>query len=153
CQIVVAVFQRHDPAIEQVTGADQLSAEIVNEEDAAVGFQMQRRLIEVGIDAVAQIEHAEIQFTTGDDDRPADTHPARIDSISIHQPTNGGFVIVKALIASVFYNLMNGRIKHSHDIAFALEGIGDVNFAATAIHEIADAVGDGSFAVAGRAVN
>ena len=47
-QEVVAIFQGQNPAIEQFLGAAQLAAEVVDQEDAAVGLDVQRGLVEVG---------------------------------------------------------------------------------------------------------
>ena len=45
--IVNAIFERQDPAVEQVSRRDDLAAEVVDHEHAAVGLHLQRSDIEV----------------------------------------------------------------------------------------------------------
>src|SRR5207244_11913336 len=74
-QKVVSAFQRHDPAVEKLLGAAQLSAEVINQEDAAIRFHMQRRLIKVGLGVEAQVEHFQIQLAAGNDHRSLGLYP------------------------------------------------------------------------------
>ena len=57
-------------------GADELAAEVVDEEDAAVGLEVDRGLVEVGLGVVAKVEHAQVEFAAGDDHRPAECGPS-----------------------------------------------------------------------------
>ena len=43
---VHAVFERDDPAVEQVTRADLLSSKVIDQQNAAIGFYLERRFIE-----------------------------------------------------------------------------------------------------------
>ena len=95
-RIVDAIFQRHDPAIEQFLGTAQLPAEVVDEEDAAVRLDVHRHLIIVRLGRVIQVEHGQVQFAAGDDDRPLDLHPALIDGAGVEQPPNGRLVVFQA---------------------------------------------------------
>ena len=49
--------------------------------------------------------------------------------------------------------LVDGLVVDRDDAVFGEEGVGDVDFAAGIVHEIADGAGDGGLAVAGRAVD
>jgi hypothetical protein len=40
-----AVFERDDPAVEQVARAHLLPPEVVDQEDAAIGFHLKRRFV------------------------------------------------------------------------------------------------------------
>ncbi len=73
---IVAVFERQNPAIEQFLGADNLPAEVVDEEHAAVGLEVDRGLIELGLGVVAEVEHFERQFAAGHDHRADDATPS-----------------------------------------------------------------------------
>ena len=77
-EIVDAAFQRHDPAVEQVGGADELAAEVVDDEAAAQRLHVQRRLVEVAVRVVAQVEHVEREFAAGDDERTPAGNPAGV---------------------------------------------------------------------------
>ena len=45
-EVVNLVLHRRDEAIEQLVGRHPLTAEIIDEEHAAVGLEMRRRLVE-----------------------------------------------------------------------------------------------------------
>ena len=45
-QVINAVFQRHNPAIQQVARPHLLPAKIIDQQDAAVGFHLEWRLVE-----------------------------------------------------------------------------------------------------------
>ncbi len=77
-QIVDAALQRHDPAIEQVGGRDELAAEVVDDEAAAERLHVQRRFVEMAVGVVAQVEHFEREFAAGEDEGPLAGHPARV---------------------------------------------------------------------------
>ena len=77
-QIVDPVFQRHDPAVQQLLGPDALAAEVVHEQHAAVGFHLQRRLVELRNRVEGQVEHLERQFAAHGDDRPLDADPPAV---------------------------------------------------------------------------
>ena len=46
-EVVDPALQRHDPAVEQVGGAHQLAAEVVDDEATAQRLHVQRGLVEV----------------------------------------------------------------------------------------------------------
>ena len=45
---IAAFFQRHDPAVEQFVGAHPLPAKIVDDQDAAVAFELHGSLVDAG---------------------------------------------------------------------------------------------------------
>ena len=68
-QDVAAFLQRHDPAVDDLLRRFRLTAKVVDDEDAAGGFQLQRRLIGARGGVVGQVEHVERQFAARDDGR------------------------------------------------------------------------------------
>ena len=77
-QVVDAALERHDPAVQQVLRTHPLAAEVVDQEDAAVGLQLQRRLVELRQRVERQVEHVERELAADHHDRTADAHPAPI---------------------------------------------------------------------------
>ena len=63
----------------RLRGADELAAEVVDDEAAAEGLDVERRLVEVAGGVVAEVEHFEGKFAAGDDEGPAAGNPAGID--------------------------------------------------------------------------
>src|SRR5207244_680659 len=108
---VMPAFQGKNPAVEQLFGTAQLPAEVVDEEDAAVGFHVQRGLVEVRLGIVAQIEHFQIQLTAGDDDGAARPNPAWVHRTRIQKSAYGRFVILHALVWRLLGKLMDRLIE------------------------------------------
>ena len=77
-QVVDAALERHDPAVEQILRPHPLPAEVVHQEHAAVGLQLQRRFVELRERVERQVEHVERQLAADDDDRTPDAHPAPV---------------------------------------------------------------------------
>ena len=71
-------LERHDPPVEQIVGPDALAAEVVHQEHAAVGPQLQRRLVEPRDRVEGQVELIERELAADHDDGPPDAHPAAI---------------------------------------------------------------------------
>ena len=78
-QEVDAALERHDPAVQQVARRNALAAEVVDDEHAAVGLQLDRRFVELRDRVERQVEHLERQLAADDDHRPADLLPAAIE--------------------------------------------------------------------------
>ena len=77
-QEIQAVFKRHDPAVEQVAWADELAAKVVDQQDAAVGFNLEGGFIKF-IDIIEnQVKPGQGQFTANDNEGPANAQPARV---------------------------------------------------------------------------
>src|SRR6185437_7134855 len=82
---VDSFFQWDDPAVEQVTGWHPLAAEVVNDQDAPIGFYLKGCLVHLGIYVVAQVELIHGELAAGDHDRPA--HPGEtpvVFSLGLH---------------------------------------------------------------------
>ena len=58
---IAAFFQRHDPAVDQLLRRFGLTAKVVDDEDAARGLQLQRRLIGARGGVVGQVQHVQRQ--------------------------------------------------------------------------------------------
>src|SRR5262249_39981659 len=147
---VVTVFERHDPAVEQLLRAAQLPAEVVDQEDAAVGLDVQRSLVKVRLGVEFQVEHGQVQFTARNDNRPADAYPARIDRSGIEQAPDGRFLVFQPVVGGLVGKLMYRLVVDGDDAVLCEEGVGDVDVAAAGVHEVADAAGHCRLAVAGR---
>ena len=81
-QVVDAAFEGHDPAVEQVGGADELAAEVVDDEAAAERLHVQGRLVVIARGVVAQVEHVEGELAAGDDEGTAAGDPARVEFLA-----------------------------------------------------------------------
>ena len=73
-----AAIQRSHPAIEQFVGAEFLAAEIVDDQDAVIGFHLQRGGVGVGGFVVLEIEHVGGEFTASENAGAAAEHPAAV---------------------------------------------------------------------------
>ncbi len=71
------VFQRHDPAVEQLRRVDPLPAEVVDQQAAAVALELQRGFADVATRVVADFEVVHRQLAADDDRRPANLDPPR----------------------------------------------------------------------------
>ena len=76
--MVDAAFERADPAVEQRDGGHLLPAEVVDDERAAVGLELQRRLVDLRVVVVHQLQAVPRQLAARPDDRAAHAHPAAI---------------------------------------------------------------------------
>ena len=77
-QEVDPALERHDPAVQQVARRNPLAAEVVDDEHAAVGLQLDRRLVELGDRVERQVQHLERQLAADHDHRPPDLLPPLI---------------------------------------------------------------------------
>ena len=74
-QEVDAAFERRDPAVEQRVRRALLPAEVVDDEHAAVGDELDRRAVELRHRAVGQVERVERQLAADRDERPPAADP------------------------------------------------------------------------------
>ena len=77
-QEVDAALERHDPAVQEVARRDALAAEVVDDEDAAVGLHLDRRFVEPRDRVEREVEHLQRQLAADHDDRPLDLFPAPV---------------------------------------------------------------------------
>ena len=84
-EIVVALFQRHDPAVEQRGGGHLLPAKIVDDQRAAIAFQLQRRLGDSRCGIGRDFQIVQDKLAADDDRRPADADPATVDFFLVDQ--------------------------------------------------------------------
>ena len=77
-EIIDAVFEGHNPAVEQVARADHLAAKVVDQQNAAVGFDLEGRFVIFQGVVEDQVQAGQGQLAAGDDKGPADAHPARV---------------------------------------------------------------------------
>ena len=69
------LLQRHDPAVQQLVGRGPLAAEIVQQENASVGLEVQRGFVVTPGGIVDQIQVVQGQFAADQNERPPDVHP------------------------------------------------------------------------------
>ncbi len=123
-------LQRHDPAVQQFGRRATLATEVVHDQDAAIGFQLHRRLVEPAVfRAGHEIEIFDGEFAADHDQGRADLHPALIVVIGGGLQT---FVVV--------------MVEDLDDLAIHLDGVGDPEMAGDGADQ---GVGDGGFAVTG----
>src|SRR5262249_16957901 len=94
-----------------------------------------------------------VQFAAGDDDRPVNTDPARVQIAHRQQSADRRVAILVVVQALVVILLVQRRVEDRNDAAFHREGVGNLNGTAGIVHEIADGAGNGRLAVAGWSMN
>ena len=139
-EVIDAAFERHDPPIEQVLGPDTLAPEIVDQQDAAVGLELERRLVELRRRVERQIQHVERELAAGDDDGPADADPAAIARRRGDEDR---------LVVRLVQLLVVDRIEHGDDVAVHVDRVRHVHLAAD---RAAEPLGDHRLAVPGLSV-
>ena len=75
---IVPVFQRNDPAVQQLGRLDPLAAEVVDQQAAAIALHLQRRFADIAERVVADFQAVHRQFAADDDGGPANLHPAAV---------------------------------------------------------------------------
>ena len=140
-QEVHAALERHDPAVEELVGPDALTAEVVHQEHAAVGAQLQRRLVEPRQRVEGEVELIERQLAAHHDDRTPDAHPAAVARRRGNDAGRVRLVLVEPLVVD--------RVEHRDDVPVDVDGVRHVHVAAD---RPAEAFGNHRLAVAGRPV-
>ena len=77
-QIIDVPLHRHNPAIQDFGRGRALAAEVVDQVDAVVGLQLERRVVDLGVLVVAQIQHVQRQLAAGDDEGALAADPAAV---------------------------------------------------------------------------
>ena len=137
--VVVAFFERDDPSVEQFVDAHSLAAEVVDEENAAVAFHLERCIADIRFGVARDLEHRHGQFTTGDDGRSSDADPALVD-LGIAQESIGGLV-------GVFF-VVEG-IEDSHEVPIDVDRARNPDVVAKGAR---DTFGDAGFSISWVAV-
>ena len=142
-QDVAALFEGHDPAVDQFLRRFGLTAQVVDDENPARGLELQGRGIGAGGGIVFQIQHVERQF-------PPRNHggPFAID-IAVVKAVAGAAQRVRVIHRRLSRG-MDDRVIDRDDLAGIFNRAGDIDLVA---QSGADAVRDGRFAVAGRAIH
>src|SRR5690606_31768711 len=139
---VYVLFHGDDPAVEQVARANLLPAEVVDEEQPAVGLHLEGRLVEFVNRIVLQIQTVQRQFAADHDDGPVNPDPARVAAVAAKRPRGTcPFLLHRRMVDAI--------VKHD-DLPVGQDGVGHVDVIAQ--DHAANAFGDGSFAVTRRAV-
>src|SRR5262245_49850585 len=77
-QKVDPAFERDDPSVEQVFGVDPLSAEIIDHQSAAIGLDLERRLVIARRAVVNQVGALQSHLAADQDQRSHDAQPAPV---------------------------------------------------------------------------
>ena len=145
-QVIDAVLQRDNPAVQQVARAHLLAAKVVDQQDAAVGLDLKRRFIIFERIVKHQIQTSQGQLAARHNEWAFDTHPARIAAgAGAQRPGAGGRGIF------VSGQLVVDRIKHLNHLAVHVNGVRDVHILAE--HQVTYRPGQAGLAVSGRAKN
>ena len=145
-QVIDPVFQRNDPAVEQVARAHLLAAKVVDQQDPAVGFHLERRLVKFVHIVEHQVQAGQGQLAADDDKRPADAHPARVAACAGAQRA-----CPAAQVASSFgRKLVVDRVIQLDHLAIHVDRIGDVH--GLGQDQVANGPRHAGFPVPGRAV-
>ncbi len=138
-QKIVTLFERHDPPVQQLGWRDPLAAKIVDDENAAIALQLQRRLADAACAVRADFEAFQGQFAPDDNRGPPDAHPPRVD-----------FLVLDDAAAIDHWQLdVHRRIVKSNDLAKRVERPRDPNAHPVRLR---DPFGDAAFSIAGTAV-
>ena len=107
-EIVDATFQGHDPPVQQRSRLDELTAEVVDQEDAVVRLHLQRRGVHLGGRIPLQLEHREFELATGDHHRPFTDDPPRVEALGL-----------------ALHRCVDRRVEDGDDGAVDLDGVRD----------------------------
>src|SRR5438067_961508 len=141
-QIIDLVLHRHDPAIEQIVGTEFLAAEIVDQQHAVERLDVHRRVVELGLAVVLQIDHIEGHLADGDRHRPLAGDPALVEDYHLHAEPR-----VQAGRVLWYRRLVQGRVEDLDDLAADFDRVGDVD---DVLEHGRDAGGEGGLAVPRR---
>src|SRR5262249_38372722 len=121
-QVVDALFQWNDPAVEKFHGPHLLAAKVIDHEDAAVGLGLQGRFIKLGDGVVFQVQHSQRQFSTDYDCRAPDADIALVVHGALADNALDAFVAIIHLHTS-----MDDGIKDLDDLAIHFDGMWNEN--------------------------
>src|SRR5690349_21711304 len=122
-QVVEAALERHDPAVQQVLRTHPLTTEVVHQEDAAIGLELQRRFVEARQRIESQIEHVERELAADHDHWTTDADPASIPGLGSNDARRRTRV-------EILERLVTDRIEHGDDVALDVDREGHVHVAA-----------------------
>src|SRR2546430_1847068 len=133
-EVVDALLERNDPAVEEVFRRDALPAEVVDHEDAAVRLHLERRLVELRGLVVDEVERLERQLAARHHDRPLRHDPAVVEA----QPLADDGIERDSVI---------DLVVDLHDLLIDFHGVRQDH---VALHQGGKDLGDARLAVAGR---
>src|SRR5205823_10099011 len=133
-EVVDALFERHDPPVQEVLRRDALTAEVIDHEDAAVRFHLERRLVELRGLVVDQVERLERELAARHHDRPLRDDPAVVEPKALRDNRVERDAVIDLVV-------------HLHDLLVHLDGVRKDD---VALHQRRQDFGDARLAVAGR---
>src|SRR5690606_27112752 len=111
----IPLFERDDPAVEQDVDRHGLAAEVVDDERAAVAFELQRSFADFGRLVLNDFEFLHGELATGDDGGADDLDPALVDAGEVEDAVAGG----------LFDDLVDAGIEQANDVAVDAERAGN----------------------------
>ena len=78
-EVIAVLFQRQNPAVQQLVDLHPLAAEVVDHQRAAIALHLQRRLADAGRRVQRHLQRGQGQFAADDHRRPADADPTLVD--------------------------------------------------------------------------
>ncbi len=116
-QEVDAALERRDPPVQQRDGRAFLPAKVVDNQHAAIGGELQRRLVDMRGRAIREVKMRQLQLAADHDHRPAAPDPPLIfrDGAAVqgigHRITG--------------HRVVSGRVEDPDDVAVSFYGVGD----------------------------
>ncbi len=121
-QNIFVFFQRNNPAVHQCLGWFSLASKVIHDEDAARGFELQRRLIGARGWVVYKVKHIKAQFTAGDNCGPLTPHITCVKTARAAQRIG---------VIHLYLGFgMNDRVIDGDDLTGIFNGAGHIYFVA-----------------------
>src|SRR5580700_3771076 len=143
-EVVDAVFERDDPAVEEGGGADELAAKVVDDEAATQRLDMEGRLVIMADGVVEEVEHLEGELAAGNEKGPAAGNPAVVENIGAGRQESAIVAEPGAIDGDV-----NRGVEDADDLALDGDGVGNVDDVA---EHAGQAASYGGLSVSRRAV-
>ena len=140
-EIVDPAFERHDPAVQQVARRRVLTAEVIDDQHAAVGERLKRRRVEPERLVESKLQRRHRQLAADRDQRPPAAHPAMVERMVFFQ---------SRIVSAVVDALVIDRVEQADDLSFDRQRMGNRDLA---LKDVANRLGDDGLAVARRPVD
>src|SRR3981081_4175931 len=115
-QVIDMTLHGNDPAVEDLGRIGLLAAKVVYQVDTVIGLELERRVGNLGMGIVGEVEHLESEFAAGDDKWAAAFEPAPVVGQLRGKRGHLGLLIVNLLV-------IDGVIQLK-DVALTLESAG-----------------------------
>src|SRR3954453_12652770 len=117
-QIFDPAFQGDDPPVEEFLGTYDLTAEVVDDERAAEGFDVQRGLVELRQRIEAEVEHLQRQLAAGDDEWPPTGDPSAGEILAAQ-----GRALIGRIGCALDGDFVDARVEDLDDLSLDLKAV------------------------------